>query len=69
MQIGHEIYEDILVRNGLCPSITQVDQLLGVIENLNKQQGEIPKELIFKGLGIKEDWLQNLKTAIGAEDR
>jgi hypothetical protein len=62
-QIGHEPYEDILVRGALIKSITKKDQL---IDTLNafcraKQQGqEVQREVIERGLGIKHDWPQIL---------
>lgn len=64
IQVGHETYEDILVRNGLIPSVTRVDQLLEAIDSLNKQSKEVDRNVILKGLGIKQDWLQTLKTVI-----
>jgi len=64
IQIGHKTYEDLLVRNGLSPSVTKVDQFIKVIDDLNQQKKEIQRDLIFKGLGIKHDWLQTLKLAL-----
>lgn len=64
-QVGHETYEDILVRNGLCPSATNVDQFVSVLEEINHRvKQERQDKLIYKGLGIKEDWLNSLKGAI-----
>jgi hypothetical protein len=64
IQIGHETYEDVLIRNGLSPSVTTVDQFIGIIDSLNQQEKEVPQSVIFEGLGIKKDWLQTLETAI-----
>ncbi|HEX4839509.1 MAG TPA: hypothetical protein VFU89_03600 [Rhabdochlamydiaceae bacterium] len=63
-QIGHETYEDILVRNKLIPSVTNVDQLIDSIDRLNQTKKEVPRGIILEGLGIKEDWLQTLKSAL-----
>jgi hypothetical protein len=64
MQIGHETYEDILVKNDLIPSITNVDQLLEALGTLKEKQIEVPQKVLFNGLGIKEDWLQILEQTI-----
>lgn len=64
VQIGHETYEDILVKNGLSPSVTKVDQLIDAIQNLKQPKQELPRSLILERLGIKKDWLQTLETTI-----
>jgi len=64
MQVGHETFEDILVRNQLSRSVTDVRQFISGIDDLIHQKKEISQEVIFKGLGIKEDWLVTLEKAI-----
>lgn len=64
IQVGHETFEDILVRNQLSPSVTDVDQLINVVDGLTHQKKEIPQEVIFEGLGIKSNWLPTLEKAI-----
>lgn len=64
IQIGHETYEDILVRNKFSPSVTRVDQWVDIIHSLNQQKKEISQKVILEGLGIKENWLHILQTAI-----
>jgi hypothetical protein len=64
IQIGHETFEDILIRNQLSPSVTDVVQFISVIDGLTHQKKETPREVIFKGLGIKADWLPTLEKAI-----
>lgn len=64
IQVGHETFQDILVKNQLCPSVTNVDQLVGVINDMSHQKKEIPREVILEGLGIKANWLQLLEEAI-----
>jgi hypothetical protein len=64
IQIGHETFQDILVKNHLSPSVTNVNQLMQVIDALSDQKKEIPEEVIFKGLGIEADWLANLENAL-----
>ena len=65
IQVGHETFEDILVRNQLCSSVTNVDQFISVMEGLTHQKKEIPRGVILEGLGIKANWLQTLEEAIG----
>jgi hypothetical protein len=69
IQIGHQTFEDILVRNGLSPTVTNVDQFIKVMNGLTTQKKEIPRETILKGLGISEDWLPNLEKAIKANHK
>jgi hypothetical protein len=63
IQIGHEKYEDILVKNGLVPSVTEKEQFISIIHSLDDKK-EIPEEIIFEGLGLKKNWLQSLEAAI-----
>jgi hypothetical protein len=64
IQIGHETYEDILVRNGLSRSVTSVNLFIEVIADLNQQKKEVQRNVILERLGIKQDWLQTLEAAI-----
>lgn len=64
IQVGHETFEDILVRNQLSPSVTDVSQFISVIDDLTHQKKEIPREVILEGLGIKSNWLPTLEKAI-----
>lgn len=64
VQIGHEMFEDILVRNDLSPSVTNSSQLIDVIAGVHSKK-EISQEVIFESLGIKNNWFEIFKTAIG----
>jgi hypothetical protein len=68
IQVGHETFEDILIRNQLSPSVTDVGQFISVIGGLTHQKKEISREVILKGLGIKTDWLPTLEKAIKGND-
>lgn len=63
IQIGHETYADILVRNNLCPSVTEADKLEDVICNLESGES-LNRDVILGELGIKSDWLEILKKSI-----
>jgi hypothetical protein len=62
IQVGHETFEDILVKADLCPSVTDGERLLKEINQLDRV--DIDREAIYRGLGIKADWFQRLKAAI-----
>ena len=60
VQIGHEPYLDLLVKNGLCPSIVNEEQLSYVI--LKKTYNvPIPKDVVLNALGVRDNWLDVLK--------
>lgn len=64
IQIGHETYEDVLVRNGLSTPVTTVDQLIQVIDTLGQKQQEISPQALLESLGIKKEWLHLLEMAL-----
>lgn len=64
-QIGHEIYKDILVRNHLAYSVTNVTEFVHVVKSLKEGVKEKRQDqLILSGLGIREDWFKVLEGAI-----
>ncbi|MBA3816364.1 MAG: hypothetical protein H0X29_07565 [Parachlamydiaceae bacterium] len=65
VQIGHETFQDILVKNHLSPSVTHVNQLVDVIGDLDHPKKEIQQAVILDSLGIRKNWLQIFKNAIG----
>jgi hypothetical protein len=64
VQIGHETYEDILVRNHLAPTVINAEGFAQVIRNLEKMKETIQKDLILSSLGIKEDWPKVLEKVV-----
>ena len=64
IQIGHETFNDILVRNHLSPSVTTSSQFLITLRELSLPKKEIPHETIFEGLGINPEWIEVLKKAL-----
>ncbi len=75
IQIGHETYEDVLVKNHLCPSVTHASSFLTTLDYIFKQphQYSIQREQqIWAGLGINKKWkeiLQNSLDKIAAQKR
>lgn len=63
IQIGHETYEDILVRNHLAPTVTSANGFAEVIKTLEKM-GTMPQEDLLNSLGIKQDWPNRLEAII-----
>ncbi len=65
IQVGHNTYEDILVKNGLCSTVTDVDSLVSALARLQKNTlAESGNEAIMQGLGISPDWASRLECAI-----
>ena len=62
IQVGHEVYRDILVRNNLCSVATTQDAFVRAITDLKPNvEG---REEIERGLGICPDWATRLEDAI-----
>jgi hypothetical protein len=65
IQAGHNTYEDILVKNGLCSTVTNVDGLMSALARLQENVlVESGNEAIMQGLGISSDWANRLECAI-----
>jgi hypothetical protein len=65
IQVGHNTYEDVLVKNNLCATATDAYRLLNAI--LHLQQGikiEADHKTIERELGISPEWADNLEHAI-----
>jgi hypothetical protein len=61
IQVGHEVYEDILVRNGLCHTATTADALTYALSHLNV---DIDETQILDRLGISPDWASHLEAVL-----
>ncbi len=65
IQVGHNTYEDILVRNHLCPSATTSSEFVKAFLEVKPEAiSEERQQLLFKGLGITSDWFKIFKQAI-----
>ena len=65
IQAGHHTNEDILVKNGLCSTVTDVDSLIRALARLQGDAlAESGNEAIMQGLGISSDWANRLEHAI-----
>lgn len=61
IQVGHQVYEDILVKNRLCLTATNAEQLLNAFTHLQTNQVTVLNhEVISRGLGICSDWAVRL---------
>ncbi len=66
MQIGDEPDQTIIVKAGLCPSVTDAAGFIEAIKGIKpKLVSEEEKAAICARLGIREDWFATLKQALG----
>lgn len=64
-QIGHDTYEDILVKNNLAKSITSKEELTRLIKEMKPETNqEKSHEIIRNKLGIRQDWFKILKSIL-----
>ncbi len=62
IQVGHNRYEDILVRNHLCATATNENELLAALKGLREGSGEESSyEAIAQALGLYVNWLDRLE--------
>jgi hypothetical protein len=66
VQVGHEVYRDILVENQLCAIATDADQFIEAIEQLQRggQNQSADVGVIQQRLGLQPDWANRLENAI-----
>ena len=65
IQIGHEVYADIVVREGIAPTVTSADQFIAVLKDLDKQINDNPKNAQkLKNLIFKGDWFLALNRMV-----
>jgi hypothetical protein len=65
LQVGHNTYEDILVKNRLCSSVTDSSGFVSALAHLQeKVEEESRHETIYEGLGITPHWANQLEDAI-----
>ncbi len=65
LQVGHETFKDVLVRGGLCQSVTNASDFVKAASALKSVPvTEEQRRIIFKSLGIKEDWFRLFKLAL-----
>lgn len=68
IQVGHNTYEDILVKNNLCSIATDKNSLLAAFAGLQENpSSESGNEIIFQGLGIRSNWAERLEKAISSD--
>ena len=60
VQIGHECYEDILVKNRLCLVVNSKESLALSLQTLQKSEAQTSSEVVETGLGIRSNWSERL---------
>lgn len=61
VQVGHQTYEDVMVRSGICPSVTKGEDFVEILQNLKSPED---KESIYQSIGIREDWFERLHSEL-----
>lgn len=65
VQVGHNTYEDVMVRSGLCPSVINKKDFAEAIAKMQPVVVmEEQRQSIYKNLGIREDWFEIFKQAL-----
>lgn len=62
IQVGHETFLDILVKNGCCPSVTTAEQFKEVLKSNIKMEPDVAK--IYQLLGVQPDWRERFVAAL-----
>ena len=65
MQVGHEVYNDVLVKYNLCHTATNTVELLAGLTSMKQRTRsdsdvQQHKELIYNAIGYTPDWSNNL---------
>jgi len=68
MQVGHAIYRDVLIKNGLCKSVTTPSDFIETLNQLlyhpTTKKPEIAEQKVLKGLGLSNRWRRNLRDGL-----
>ncbi len=59
-QIGHETYEDVLIRSKLIDSVTNPQQLLSLLHMFQHNSLKNQNEVIMHALGVNPNWAETL---------
>ena len=63
-QIGHEPYQDVLVRNHFCPSITDEKQLIELLDHLPPEPSDELRKKVAAEAGLNPAWPEQLAAAL-----
>jgi hypothetical protein len=64
-QVGHQVFEDILVKSRLAKTAVTSKEFISMIEKMKPQEvSQEKRKEILQELGIKEDWSTRLKNAL-----
>lgn len=67
IQVGRRPYEDIVIKENLCPSATNSASFAKALSSMESISITEEKKIeIYQKLGIREDWAQNLKRALAS---
>lgn len=60
VQIGHKVFEDVLVRGGFCSTVSSQNALSKALRELKKESKGFSEEGLKEKLGISPSWDKNL---------
>lgn len=63
LQIAHETYPDVLVRNHLCASVTNANDLVYQLDQLSEEKSE-DLSVLYQSLGINNQWFEVLENEL-----
>lgn len=64
IQIGHGVYEDILIKNNLCSSVVDSKAFVSTLKQLEDCAPPPREKTVRKGLGVQSEWVDILIDAI-----
>ncbi|MCY3974632.1 MAG: hypothetical protein OXF02_03710 [Simkaniaceae bacterium] len=56
VQVGHEKYDDILVKNKLAQVVNSAEDFVNVLQTLQENKPRIASKVVEEGLGVDSDW-------------
>jgi hypothetical protein len=69
LQVGHEVYPDVLVKSEICSVATTADKLLAALKKTSlSPPSESERGKLYQLLGIRKDWGLNLEKALEKND-
>lgn len=63
LQIAHETYSDVLVRNHLCGSVTNANDFMNQLDQLSEKKSE-NLSMLYQSLGINDQWFNVLENQL-----
>lgn len=62
IQVARVPYEDVLIKNQICPSVTSADSLVDSMKNIERSPSKEYQAKIYRDLGINLNWSKQFET-------